>query len=127
MADKNVQMTDLSALMCLVVQQPFADLIASGEKRIENRTWATKHRGLLGIVAGKGDRYVTKEALASMRTGCVVAIVELVDCIPLANVSNDRYAEGPWCWMLANIQAVANGRNVRGMPGLFRFRSGDVE
>lgn len=37
----------------LSVRQPWAALIMAGLKDIENRTWTTRHRGLLGIHASQ--------------------------------------------------------------------------
>jgi hypothetical protein len=37
----------------ITVIQPWATLIALGEKKFETRSWATKHQGDLGIHAGK--------------------------------------------------------------------------
>lgn len=39
-------------MKCLSVNQPFAELIVSGAKDVENRSWQTHHRGLLVIHAG---------------------------------------------------------------------------
>src|SRR5687767_9624159 len=46
---------DVPRLMCLSVRQPWAELIVAGRKRVENRTWKTNHRGLLGIHASATD------------------------------------------------------------------------
>jgi hypothetical protein len=40
-------------IKAITVRQPHASLIALGKKRNETRGWATKHRGLLAIHAGK--------------------------------------------------------------------------
>ena len=39
------------SIPCLSVQQPFADLICGGVKKVENRTWNTNHRGTILIHA----------------------------------------------------------------------------
>ena len=70
-------------MKCITVRQPWADLIASGAKRVENRTWRTHHRGPLLIHAAKP-------------TGAIIAIVDLIDVVPIEECSLD-YAEGPWC------------------------------
>lgn len=41
------------SLKAITIQQPWATLIAIGEKTFETRTWATKHEGILAIHAGK--------------------------------------------------------------------------
>jgi len=106
-------------MRALVVQQPFADMIANGEKLVENRFWATGHRGPLAIVAGKRSRYLEAYELALYRTGVVVAIVDVLDCVPLAHAPITKHTEGPWCWLLANVRPLNNGPPVRGKPGLF--------
>lgn len=40
-------------MKALTLTQPWASLVACGAKRIETRSWATKHRGPLAIHAGK--------------------------------------------------------------------------
>jgi hypothetical protein len=40
-------------MKAITIIQPWATLIALGEKQFETRSWATKHRGLLAIHAGK--------------------------------------------------------------------------
>lgn len=112
----------------LTVSQPWASLIASGQKWIENRTWFTPFRGPLAIHAGKGTQYLTAKELREYPTGKIIAICELVDCFSidfLRVVSRESahgwhqpsgrtwrelyehdFAEGPWCWILGNIQRV---------------------
>ncbi len=51
-------------IKALTISQPYASLIASGEKWIENRTWPTAHRGKLAIHAGVGTQYLNKSELA---------------------------------------------------------------
>lgn len=71
-------------MKALTIHQPYAELIASGAKVIENRTWPTHHRGHLAIHAGK-----SRDWLAPMSDpnrfvyGAVVAIARLVDCVRL--------------------------------------------
>lgn len=109
-------------MRALVVQQPYAELIASGEKILENRGWSTRHRGPLAIVAGRGNKYLTAAELAGYVTGRVVCVVDVIDCIPLADLPPELrenvHAHGPICWTLANVRRVHNGPEVRGMPGL---------
>lgn len=68
----------------LTVKQPWASLLASGEKKYEFRSWKTNYRGLFLIHAGK-----TFDSKASTRypntsnkypTGTIVALAKLVDC-----------------------------------------------
>jgi activating signal cointegrator 1 len=92
-------------MKALTICQPFAELILSGEKRIENRTWFTPHRGPLLIHAGKNRDWLEKYADA-VRTGClpepqtplpddmpfgsIVGQVQLVACIKLEQIGVQR-------------------------------------
>ena len=40
-------------IKAITLHQPFASLVAWGEKTIETRSWSTKHRGLLAIHSAK--------------------------------------------------------------------------
>ncbi|MCG7406758.1 ASCH domain-containing protein [Paenibacillus sp. ACRRX] len=77
-------------MKAITIIQPWATLIAIGEKKFETRSWATKHRGPLAIHAGKKiDQEVCmmepiKSTLAkhgytadNLPTGAVVAVAQL--------------------------------------------------
>lgn len=78
----------------LTIKQPWASLIAFGEKEIETRSWRTKYRGPLLIHAGKSvDHDICKihpftDVLVNhgiifkqdMPTGVIVAKCELASC-----------------------------------------------
>ena len=83
-------------MKALTIHQPFATLIALGEKRFETRGWATKYRGPIAIHAAKKvDKEVCLEepfhsVLAehgytadNLPTGAVVAIANLTGCYPV--------------------------------------------
>ena len=124
-------------LPCLTVLQPLAELIASGRKRIENRSWPTKLRGWLLIHAGKTSsmmgavpelRRLCVAVLYEMSFGSIVAICRVVDCVHIRSIErgetriNDAqrvFASGPWCWMLADIQRLPTPIPYRGAQGLF--------
>jgi len=67
-------------MKALTVSQPYASLIASGEKWVENRDWFTQYRGPLGVHAGLGTQYMTRREMREqgLPTGAVVATAELV-------------------------------------------------
>jgi hypothetical protein len=81
-------------MKCITVREPWAELIASGSKTVENRTWRTHYRGPLLIHAAKP-------------TGAIVATANLIDCVPLDDAKHLDFAEGPWCWLLADIRRIA--------------------
>ncbi len=68
----------------LSVRQPYASLIAQGDKTIETRIWSTKYRGPLLIVASKSPK------IEELPVGVALALVELLDCRPM--VESDQEA-----------------------------------
>lgn len=139
-------------IKALTISQPYASLIASGEKWVENRRWPTKYRGPLAIHAGKGKQYLNTEELKEYPTGCVIAVVELTACVNLVQakyqvgISNgglllDRdsgtsltiqdmlshdHTEGPFCWVLENVQEI-EPFPYRGAQGLWDFDLSQIE
>jgi hypothetical protein len=38
--------------------------------------------------------------------GALIGVVDVVDCVPVAEVAGEPFADGPWCWILANSQPI---------------------
>lgn len=83
-------------MRCITIRQPWATLIAIGEKRYETRGWKTNYRGDLAIHAGKQvdkaacNAEPIRSLLAAhgytgdnLPTGAVVAISRLNACYPV--------------------------------------------
>ena len=112
-------------MRCLSVRQPWAQLIATGRKKIELRTWRTDYRGPIVIVAGQargGPRAAGWRDVDGPR-GAAVAIAELVDCRP-ARKSDARAActkpeAGEWAWELRDVRPIGPIPQ-RGRLGLYR-------
>src|SRR3990172_7431098 len=107
----------------LTILQPYAELVARAEKRVENRTWRTHYRGPLAIHAGLKqtnlphallDREppdtITLFSPRRLDFGAIIAVVDLVECLhfsealqhriagdPLDWLADHPYATGPWC------------------------------
>jgi hypothetical protein len=103
----------MATVKALTICQPYAELIARGEKPIENRTWPTSYRGPLVIHAGKSRDWLDEgdEALyPGMPFGAVVAVGELYDCVRVerlpAELADNEHANGPWCWLLRNVRRI---------------------
>jgi len=133
-------------MKALTIIQPFAELIASGVKRVENRTWYFKHRGPLAIHAGKSLKYggqsiyemagyydLPRERLA---LGAVIAVVDVIDCVKLVVtpervvvptsaqsrhdwLNDHEHTEGPYCFVLANVRRLARPLFMNGKQGPF--------
>lgn len=106
-------------MKAICLRQPWAELVASGRKTIETRTWATKYRGPLLIVASLG----CKAEYAHLPRGVAVAVVELVDCRKMER--DDNIAAGceiyprAKAWRLADVRRVAVPFKVKGRLNLF--------
>jgi hypothetical protein len=103
-----------SSMKAISVKQPWANLIASGEKTIETRAWSTEYRGDLLIVSSK---------MPSIESaGYALAIVELVDCRPMSVLDEPdarcRIYPGAISWVLRNIRGIKPVA-VRGHLGIF--------
>jgi activating signal cointegrator 1 len=126
------------AYKCLTICQPYAHLIASGVKRVENRTWPTDYRGPLLIHAGKSREWYDADTLAEyglaesdLAFGAIVAVAELVGCPRLLAIRRNDYAarwpwlndhdhtEGPVCWVLEGARRLERPIPYRGAQGLF--------
>lgn len=117
-------------MKALTICQPYADMIATGEKAIENRTWPTAYRGLLAIHAGKSRAWLSDEderERPNMPFGAVVAMANLVACVPVADVPSElreqqpEHVNGPWCWILEDVQRFNPPIPARGAQGLWEW------
>jgi hypothetical protein len=121
------------APLALSIRQPWAWAILYAGKRIENRTWYTGYRGLIFIHAGlRVDQSGLKDLSDAIKRipeprppahcGALVAIANLVDCVPSAEVPSQQreWALGPWCFVLDNVRPLATPVAHRGALGLFR-------
>lgn len=111
-------------LKAISLKQPWANLIASGKKTIETRTWNTKYRGPVLIVASKAKvRDRRGDIIEPM--GCSVAIARIVDCRPMR--LTDRRAAciakypGAKAWILRNIKRIPRVP-IAGRLGIYRVR-----
>ena len=121
----------------LTVKQPWADLIVSGVKDIENRTWRTNYRGRILIHSAQsvtpreelrayplpalrravgqscesGDEYLTSSIIGS---------VEITDCV--MNHPSEWAEQGVWNWVLSNPQKYdVPIKNVRGKLSIWDY------
>jgi hypothetical protein len=96
----------------IVVRQPWAWLIVNGYKDVENRSWATRHRGPLLIQASaslpsKADMEEYRRMCKRRRitlpeefdTGGIVGMAHLDDCV--THSRSKWYIEGQLAWVLS--------------------------
>ena len=106
----------------LTIRQPWASLIVAGIKDVENRSWATRHRGKLGIhAASRYDQSLVDEygdlLNDDLPLGALIGSVTLVDCV---QGSRSEWAlPERWHWVLANPKKLVRPRWVPGKLGLW--------
>lgn len=109
-------------MKALSVKQPFANMICSGEKTVEQRTWQTSHRGDLIIVSSQ------KPAINP--AGQTICIVDLVDCVKFTQGhvydAKCEYIDGAFAWLLADIRPVRNV-GISGSLGLYEVHDSVIE
>lgn len=135
-------------MRALSLWQPWASLIALGEKKIETRDWATKYRGPLLIHAAATKRGIHESrtsrviwetlvcqcnvAADDLPLGAIVAVVDLVDVddadtllhrTSRRGTSNERafggYGPGRVGWLLDNVRALSHPVPSRGRQRLW--------
>src|SRR5262245_47216191 len=88
-------------MKAITLTQPWATLVAIGEKRIETRSWSTRYRGRIAIHAAKAFPLGAQELCYddpfhsaicgagvgdgpwALPRGAIVATARLVDCLPI--------------------------------------------
>jgi hypothetical protein len=101
-------------MRCISLKQPWANMIADGEKTIETRTWWTKYRGPIAIASSKMPNIHP--------AGCVVAIAVLVDCRPMIFEDEDvaccKVYPDAYSWVLTDVEKI-EPRRVKGSQGIY--------
>jgi len=110
----------------LSIRQPWAYLIVTGVKGIENRDWNTFYRGPLLIHASKTIDYAAFESIARVHdlqipallpTGGIVGRVELVDVM---TKSDSPWFQGKYGFVLSHATLLPFVP-ARGQMGLFEW------
>jgi len=113
-------------MKALTIYQPYAELIAAGAKRVENRRTRTHHRGEIAIHAAKWSRtaraWWTDEFGIDVQDcsfGAIIAVAEIIDCVHIDGIrafiaknpqfqwlAYHRHVIGPFCWILGGVTPV---------------------
>ncbi len=101
-------------MKALSIKQPWANMIASGVKTIETRTWCTDYRGSLLIVSSKTPRIEP--------AGYAIAVAKLVDCRTMTKRDEEEaccdWYPGAYSWVLINTKKI-KPFPVRGRLGIY--------
>ncbi|MEK3874956.1 ASCH domain-containing protein [Paenibacillus sp. FSL M7-0420] len=130
----------------LTIRQPWATLIALGEKQIETRTWRTAHRGELAIHAGmqvnkaicRTEPYQSLLArygytADNLPTGKIIAVSRIADCCEVTPELAQQgwpggneyvfgnYAEGRYAWKLEEVVPLVHPIPAKGRLGFWEY------
>lgn len=117
-----------SGTYALTVREPWASLIASGDKRIENRTWAPPFALPFRIAVHASKRPDWTECRRrgfdpSPTMGNIIATVDVVDIVTdpqHLSPGDAAYWLGPVGWILRNPTRLDLPVPCRGRLGLWR-------
>ena len=133
-------------MKALSIHQPYAHLIASGQKFIENRGWRAPRTSTgrwLVIHASKNTHCVPVCDRAkygrALQFGRAVALAHLSACVHVSDldgflkqnpafrwVRGNEHAAGPVLWILSHVYAFREAVPLRGQRGLFEVTDPDV-
>ena len=131
-------------MKAISLQNPWAQLVVSGFKTVEAKTWTTDYRGELLICSkARSDKLLEKAVLDVIEeetdlafeqseffvNGAVLGKVQLVDIRPLTEDDLEESwmdpaeleaAETPlYAWVFDNAEPIAEPIEVKGKPRLF--------
>jgi hypothetical protein len=104
-------------MKAISIRQPWANLIASGQKTIETRAWETAYRGDLLIVSSSSPDIPP--------AGYALAVARLVECRPM--VRGDEAAACCAIYPNAVSWVFQNIRRIRVFPVKGQLRLYDVD
>ena len=104
-------------MKAISLQQPWASMIARGEKTVETRRWSTSYRGELLIASTK------KPKLLALPSGFALCVVDMIGCVPMRKEHEVGACcpmyHGAYAWILANIRPFRRPFAVRGSQGFY--------
>lgn len=125
-------------MKAITLTQPWADLVATGSKLFETRSWSTQYRGPVAIHAAKGfpayARQFAQEERAIGRVGDHVPLGAIVAVAVIADVRRTEevgpylsglerhlgdYTPGRYAWQLIDVVALPAPVACRGALGLW--------
>lgn len=130
----------------LTIHQPYAQLIADGLKQFETRHWATAHRGLLYIHAGKkwdNEVRTERDQLArthadlshywgvDLPTGCIIAVCQLIAIYHTEEIRDKvgeleravgNWADGRAAWQLKVLRFPEQPIPANGKQGVWDWQ-----
>lgn len=136
----------------ITISQPWAEIIARGEKWVENRStgypWTSAHGRRILIHAGKGEQFMKNKVsrehglslgaiIATAKLGAVIKLADLraatrvavksVEKLGLSvdDVLKHKYTTGPWLLILQEVRRIPSPIPAKGSQGLWYYE-GDI-
>ena len=125
-------------MKAITLWQPWATAMAFGLKRIETRSWGTRYRGELAVHSSKREPYAATIAPVGERAiktipapwprGSVVAVCELVECVPIEQAYKGLsdleyclgdYSGGRYAWITRSLRKLKEPVPCRGRQGIW--------
>jgi len=105
----------------LSVRQPWAELILSGRKTIEIRSWVVSYRGSIWLHAPKtvSDDAAHLFGFAELATGCYVGSVLICAIVSLDRERWESWKQKHFAWVLASANRLSSLIPGPGKRGLF--------
>jgi hypothetical protein len=131
-------------ITALSLWQPWASMVAIGEKRVETRSWSTNYRGPLAIHSTLNMSYRSYALDDPFRSsfelydidpdqlpfGAIVGLVELLNVFPVEKVADKLsrkersvgdYSNGRYAWMLDPIGYFPSAFPTSGNQRLWKW------
>lgn len=115
----------------LTIRQPYAALLVTGRKTIEQRSWKTAYRGPLAIHSGLQDldvptKYRTDVSFLNddlrARRGFILGVVDFVECREARRSDRDAMCadvgENQQAWLMSNPRLLSRPLPWKGSQGL---------
>ena len=118
-------------MKALSIRQPWAWLVVTGEKNVENRGWSSNYRGPLYIHAAQsfddaGYKWVRKHFLRlkiptpkAYTLGAIIGRVNMVACADSSLVCNSTWFTGPYGFIFQDAVKFDVPIICRGRLGFF--------
>lgn len=115
-------------MKALTICQPYAHLILTGEKPVENRTWRSDYHGPLLIHAGKSRAWLSEgdEDRYPLVFGAIVGRVLMRGSrrperfrAEHPEFASSHHVNGPWCFVLHEPERFETPIPWRGQQGFF--------
>jgi len=114
----------------LSIRQPWAWAIATGKKKVENRTWTTPYRGTVFIHASLSrasgasawlSKHFRLTPPADLPRGAIIAVAVLDKVVTRRNgKAFGKWFEGPYGFVLTDVRPVKKPIMAAGKLGLWR-------